>query len=171
MRDLTATILRNALSYSPETGEFRWLVRSAYRVNVGDLAGANNGSGYVLIQLNGRKHKAHRLAWLHFYGEFPGGEIDHINGIRSDNRISNLRDVTKAHNQQNQRRAHKNKRSCARLGVGFYKANGKWRARINVCGKQRHLGFYESESEAYSAYLSAKAELHPFGAIATEDAA
>lgn len=101
MRDLDAATVRRLLSYNKGTGVFRWRVANSGRVRVGDVAGSVNSSGYVQIRIFGTKYKAHRLAWLHTYGEWPMMVIDHINRCRSDNRIANLRDVTVGENRRN----------------------------------------------------------------------
>lgn len=97
---------------------------------------------------------AHRLAWLYTFGLFPEGDIDHLNGVRTDNRIVNLRDATRAINAQNRRLRN------GRLGIDFVKRTKKWRARIGVEGRSEGLGSFESKAAAQAAYLRAKRALH-----------
>jgi len=94
-------------AYEPETGLFRWRVDRGTRARVGQRAGSHQGDGYRQLTYNGRMFKEHRVAWLLRYGHWPVHEIDHINGMRSDNRIANLRDVPHRLNQLNQK-CHRN---------------------------------------------------------------
>jgi hypothetical protein len=116
--------------------------------------------GYLAIKVDKSLFLAHRLAWLHTHGEWPKGQIDHINGIRSDNRLQNLRDVDLSANAQNQRAAHKNNVSCGMLGVTGPTSAGKWRAQIVIVGRKTHIGVYEAPAIAHAAYLSAKVAAH-----------
>lgn len=162
MKELTADRLRELLDYCPDTGVFTWRVRAAKCVKVGDVAGRFDAYGYWRIQIDGRKHLAHRLAWLYTTGEFPPDQIDHINGDRSDNRIANLRAATDAENKHNRRKPNSNTTS-GYLGVS--PRYGKFRAQIWLDGKGKHIGSFGSPEEAHAAYLKAKRELHPFGTI------
>jgi hypothetical protein len=105
------------------------------------------------------------MAWFHFYGEMPKNQIDHINGVRNDNRIVNLRDVTQKINSQNQRRGHnkigRSKRPYSSyLGVSAGANPDTWKAAITVDGKLKNLGTFYSEIEAHHAYVMAKRDLH-----------
>lgn len=147
--------IMDALTYSADTGVFHWKIKTSARVHVGSSAGTTGN--YVSIKLDGEKYQAHRLAWLIVYGKFPSVFIDHINGIKTDNRIVNLREATRSVNGQNMRRAYRNNRS-GMLGVSAYK--DKFRATIVVDRKWRDLGFYDSAADAHAAYLSAKRVIH-----------
>lgn len=164
---LTVALLRELFDYDAETGLFKRKVSTTNRVKVGDVAGAKNQKGYINIMVCARLHPAHRLAWLYVHGVWPQGQIDHINGIRDDNRIGNLREATNAQNMQNQRRAHRNSQTGA-LGGHPHKENGNYVAQIRVDGKVRHIGSYRTAEEAHYAYLQAKRRLHPNGEIAKE---
>lgn len=94
---LTAEGVREILDYDPANGVFRWI---SGRLS-GSLAGTDQNQGYRHIAIAGRKHLAHRLAWLYIYDEWPAGNLDHINGIRNDNRISNLRIASPSQNAAN----------------------------------------------------------------------
>lgn len=146
---LSATCLRQALIYDPTTGVFTRAKQSSNRIKVGDIAGSPDAKGYLCIRVVGKTYKAHRLAWFYVHGEWPAGEIDHINHDRADNRISNLRDVTKSTNQQNRRAVR-----------GYSKDGTRWKAQIRVDGKFRHLGCFSTSQEAHAAYLAAKSEMH-----------
>jgi hypothetical protein len=159
MDKLTAQRLREVVSYDPSTGVFTRLVRTAQRHQVGDRADLPCGGGYRRIAIDSIKIQAHRAAWLYVHGEFPSGQIDHINGVRDDNRLANLRDVTPAINSQNQRGPRRDNKSGF-LGVVWFAPTSQWRARIHFKGKGRHLGLYPTAEEAHRAYLSEKRKLH-----------
>jgi hypothetical protein len=160
---LSAERLRELLDYDPETGVFRWkAVSSKNQVRVGDVAGCVETNGYRRIRVYGRAYQAHRLAWLHVYGRWPVGEIDHINGAKDDNRISNLREATRSENLQNQRRATRGSKTGF---LGVYPSFGKFGAQIMLAGKTRHIGTFETAEQAHAAYVRAKRELHPGGTL------
>lgn len=98
---LTAERLRAALDYDPATGLFRWIERPNQKIIVGSIAGHVGRKGYIYVTIDKRKYAAHRLAWLYVNGEWPKEQIDHINRVKDDNRISNLRDVSDAENKLN----------------------------------------------------------------------
>jgi hypothetical protein len=149
---------QQALIYDPETGIFKWSDFAFHKRNRGQLAGSKKRNGYVEIQLNGKIHKAHRLAWLMSFGELPDGlEIDHIDGNRANNRLSNLRIVTRSMNQQNQRRARIDSAS-GMLGVSRNGSN--WKAEIRVNKKKKNVGTYLTPEQAYAAYVNAKRRYH-----------
>ena len=152
-------VIRGLLSYDPETGVFRWL-KGGHGIVSGAAAGAIGGGGYLQFRIDGRKHYAHRLAWLYVYGRWPEDQIDHINGIRSDNRIANLREATRAENQQN--RAIQRNSTSGAIGVNWHKRNKKWRAEIKKHGKRTHVGYFDSIEDAVAARIKAKAEIHTF---------
>lgn len=155
--------LRQELRYDPETGEFTWLRDQAKKYKAGDKAGnLNRRTGYVQISIRGVLIRAQRLAWVITFGKWPDGVVDHINGIRSDNRMSNLRDVPETLNFQNQRRAHTDNRAGF-LGVEARATrSGKIRYRALICVNRKtiRLGTYVSPELAHKAYLSAKRRLH-----------
>lgn len=161
--DLTAEALKNALHYDPETGHFTWRERHGRRGIPGRRAGTVDFSGYVVVTINGKRHKGHRLAWLYVKGEWPAEAMDHINGRRDDNRLSNLRPAAPGQNQQN-RALQRNNRSGI-TGVSWDSAAGKWRAGIRMAGRSRNLGNYETKEQAAKAYRSAKVELHTFNPV------
>lgn len=155
--ELTAERLRELLSYDPETGIFTWRIRTSNNIKVGQRAGSDM-SGYLSIRLLGGRHKAHRLALLYMYDVSPEGIVDHINGITHDNRIENLRVVTRSGNAANQRRARADN-ACGYLGVHKAKGVG-WKSQIMLSGVTKHLGTFDTPAAAHGAYLAAKRELH-----------
>ena len=157
---LTPERLREVLRYDADSGQFVWLCNLAKKDRVGQVAGSTHPHGYIVVQVDGYPYKAHRLAWLYTRGTWPTGEIDHINGVRADNRIANLRDVSGAVNQQNQRTARRGS-SSGLLGVTWHKAAGKWAAQIAHERRKVHLGVFDTAEAAHAAYVAAKRELHP----------
>jgi hypothetical protein len=160
--ELTAERLRELLSYDPETGVFTW-ISGRLRTH---KAGSLQCDGYTRIKIDGACLKAHRLAWLYIHGKWPAKHIDHINGIRTDNRLCNLRECTDAENSQNRRRASKSSASEL-LGVARRVKRGKvrWQAVISVGKESRWLGAFSTPEQAHEVYLQAKRKLHPFGML------
>lgn len=145
-------IVKNLLDYNKDSGELSW--------KCGKKAGFISEHGYLRVVINSQTFMAHRIAWLMHTGKNPTGSIDHINGIKSDNRIENLRDVSHSVNQQNKRSAH-GKTKTGVLGVTFYENRKKpYMAMINVNGKNKYLGFFETKEQASSAYWEAKKKYH-----------
>ncbi|MEJ1933732.1 HNH endonuclease, partial [Nostoc sp. NIES-2111] len=122
--------------------------------------GYDAGKGYLMLRADGVLYMLHRVAWLIAAGRWPVGQIDHINGIRSNNRLANLRDVTSGENMQNMRRAQV-RNQCGLLGVSQEPRTQRWVSRIQVDGRQQHLGTFATAEEAQRAYLRAKRQLHP----------
>jgi len=170
---LTAEQLRGLVTYDPVTGEFHWL-ESKFSGNnncaparkAGALAGCINHWGYQRISINYVGYQAHRLAWLYVFGAWPKRHLDHINGVKSDNRICNLRECNDAQNGQNRRPSttiHGRSKSSKFMGVSAYR--GMWRAVIVINKRQKFLGAYATEPEAHQAYLLAKSQLHQFNPV------
>ena len=151
--------VKELFDYDRTTGNLLWKVSRSRTAKVGHVAGSSNGNGYMAIKVSGILYFAHRLVWLWHYGEFPDGQIDHINGIRNDNRIENLRDVTASVNQQNQRNARSNNK-IGLLGVSYYKRDNNYVAQIQIDGKKKNLGNFHCPYEAHEAYLHAKRLIH-----------
>lgn len=156
--------LKHFLSYCPDAGAFAWaaVAKGNRRVKPGSSAGTVSKKGYLRIKVLGVNYAAHRLAWAFIHGEWPSSQIDHKNGNRLDNRISNLRDVPAVLNSQNRSKANP-KNSTGLLGVS--KSRGKFTACIRLpdVGKV-HLGTFEDPQDAHQAYIAAKAVAHA-GAI------
>jgi hypothetical protein len=157
---LTQARLKELLHYNPDTGIFTNLTKRGSAVKIGGVAGYNC-NGYIYIQIDYERYGAHRLAWLYVYGEFSKKFIDHINEIRVDNRIINLRLVTHQENSHNVSSPHIDNCSGYR-GVSWHKGAKKWQVRIAINGRQKHLGVFNTVEQASEAYLVAKKELHPF---------
>ncbi len=155
---MNAIELRKRVIYEPDTGIFVRAIGSS-RMKAGDVAGCINARGYVEFNVMGRLHKAHRLAWLYVYGEWPDGDIDHLDGNKSNNRIANLRVVSNRANSENRRSANRNNQTGL-LGVRLHKSSGKYEARIRVNGKLSYLGLHSTPEAAHAAYITAKRGLH-----------
>lgn len=159
---VSSTRIRELLTYDPADGLFRWRESVGSRARAGDVAGSTDATGYVQIVLDGVKYFAHRLVWLHQFGDWPSDQIDHVNGLRSDNRLCNLRNATRSQNLANQGPRKDN--SSGFKGVSFSARKAKWRAYIRQGGKQCHLGYFHSSDEAHVAY--SRAAVATFGDFA-----
>lgn len=151
--DLTRERLKELLHYDSETGEFTHKIRRA-GVKYGSLAGTQHSEGYSMIRIDKTAHYAHRLAWLYVYGLHPKQQIDHINGVKADNRLRNLRDVSQSANQQNMKGPRKSKKDGQPLGVRS--RNNRFSAIFTINGKQTWIGTYCTADLAHQAYLQAK---------------
>lgn len=155
---MTKELLQQALAYDPETGVFCWLVNRGRFAKIGAVAGATNGRGYRTVKVYGKQFYAHRLAWLLSFGEVSEDiEIDHIDGDKSNNKLANLRAVTKAVNQQNKRQPLSTNTSGF---LGVSKSGIGWKAEILVNKKRVNLGTFVEPEIAYEAYLKAKRKHH-----------
>ncbi len=165
---LTADRVRELFDYDRETG---WLVRKvtvSSRAIAGMRAGGTRADGYRHVSVDGRRELEHRLVWLHVHGSLPDEFVDHVNGVRSDNRIANLREVSRAENTQNNTVIRSDNQSAFHIGVSWHKKNKRWRARIGVSGKKVELGWFETAEQARDAYLKAKSALHISGALTNQ---
>ena len=158
---LTQQKLKELFYYDPETGSFINLTQRNSSTKIGAIAGSKYSNGYIYIQLDNKKYRAHRLAWLYTFGELPEKALDHKNEIKDDNRICNLRVATTQENKQNISKPSIANSSGFR-GVSWEKKRQKWHAQIKLNGKTKHLGRFNTAEQAYNAYLKAKKELHPF---------
>lgn len=154
MENLCHNRLTEVLVYEPETGCFFWKTSGKGR-KVGLQAGRVMRKGYRQICVDYKQYLEHRLAWFYIYKDWPKYQIDHINEVKTDNRIANLRDVLQTKNLLNQSKPQKNNTSGFR-GVSFDDSNGKYRAQLMIYKKQHHLGYFDTAENAYQAYLLAK---------------
>ena len=143
---LTQEYVRNMLVYKEDTGTF------VYRSN-GQKAGFKRESGYIFVSLEGKHYRAHRIVWLYVVGRTPV-EIDHINGARDDNRISNLREVDRQANARNLSKGRLN--TSGVVGVSYVSTRSQWRAYITQDSKQVHLGYFGTLLDAACARKSAE---------------
>ncbi len=153
---LTIDYLKDCFSYNPITGILRWKKRplshfknlagmNIFNANYDNrLAGSEKtlrcGKRYNRLKLKGKMHQTHRIMWAIFYGEFPKYHIDHIDGNGLNNKIENLRSVTKFENMRNIRLASNN--TSGYTGVMWVKKENRWVAFIRVDGRQLQIGSY-----------------------------
>lgn len=146
-------IANRYLSYDPDTGEVRWKecrTRNG-KAKVGDVAGCVDEHGYIRLMLDGRKVRAHRVAFV-LMGEAEPLQVDHINGNRTDNRWANLRRSDPLQNAKNAKRRKDS--TTAVTGVGFSRQHNKWKVRVNHKGVTHYLGLFEDVNAAIAARLS-----------------
>jgi len=155
---LTHARLTQLFHYDPANGHFTRLLNRCSRTRAGDIAGNETAQGYLRIGIDGKEYTCHRLAWFYMTGEWPKDQIDHINGIRTDNRFTNLREATTAENTRNGLISKNN--TSGFKGVCFHKDTGRWQAKIFINGKGRHLGLFDTAEAAANAYDAAAAKLH-----------
>lgn len=161
-------ILRK-LNYNPESGKIFWKYvveetpsdKTYNKRFAGNLAGSiktsKNKEGYREIHICGKMVKAHRVAWFLYYGVWPEMEIDHINHVRDDNRIKNLREVDRGRQNRNSFRRKDNSSGCT--GVYFNKRCAKWAASIQCNKIRKFLGYFETKDLAITARNNAKNKL------------
>lgn len=151
-------LIREFIGCDPESGRLTWLKDVGKgRHKRGDEVRRMHSDGYLCFGLGGKTYLAHRVVWLLTNGSWPTADVDHINGDRCDNRISNLRDVSRSVNLQNRKKPNRDN-SSRFLGVS--KNGNGFLARIKSAGKKLNLGTYETPQMAHAVYLDAKRRLH-----------
>lgn len=158
--------LKTIVNYDKNTGEFTSsVVRGGKRkVIPGQKLGSLSTKGYVQITIDGRSYGAHRLAWLYCFGFIPKGQIDHINGNRSDNRIENLRECSQSENNENLSNDSDRSSSCI-VGVCYAPSRNRWIAYVKKNGKQV-MRICMTKEDAIEKRKQLKRELHKFNPIA-----
>ena len=154
---LTYEEVKEMFDYDLEKGILIWKTRPVNsKYLIGTIAGwINKSSGYVLVKVKRKHYSSHRVIWLWMTGKWPENQIDHINGIRNDNRFCNLREATSSQNN-----ANKSKRnSTGYKGIKKCKNHNKWESRIKINGKNAYLGSYDTPEEAHAAYVAKAKEL------------
>lgn len=180
MAELTFAEISKLLKYEPETGKLFWLPRtaamfkdSAFRAGIparvkawndrlaGKEAFSKLNNGYLQSSILGKRYLAHRVVWLMHYGVWPTGHIDHINGVRDENLITNLREASSEENARNHR-PHKSNTSGV-MGVVWHKRDKRWQASITISGKTVHLGQFVEKADAIFARKQAESDygFHP----------
>ena len=153
--------LRELLKYDPNTGNLTWKVRPSERKEwntrfAGRPAFTTNNNGHRRGRIFNERYLAHRVAYAIYHGEWPSHEVDHWDGDRSNNKISNLRPATKAENSRNARMSSNN--ISGFNGVSWHSPLSKWRASLRVDGKDVHLGYFSRIENAAQARLLANEE-------------
>ena len=162
--DCTSLVARvkEAFDYDEVTGLLIWRIPTSNRARVGARVG-NLHNGYLATQFDGRRYMVHRLVWIFVYGRAPNGFLDHVNGLRSDNRICNLREASPRQNAWNVRPHFDNQFGAK--GLNFHPGRKKpWQARICKDGRTRSLGYFSEKQDAEAAY--GRAAAHLFGEFA-----
>ena len=155
MIELTTAMLHELFEYVD--GGLYWKVNRGKHKTKGKRAGCQRPDGYRIVSINDVKIIEHRLVFLMHHGYLPN-YIDHIDGDKSNNRVENLREATPSQNQFNKGPTALN--TSGFKGVSFYKGRKKWWARINIQGKKKHLGYFNTPEEAFAAYCAAAGEVH-----------
>lgn len=142
------------LFYIDEDWNLRWRVAKGPKAPTNTIAGSSHSGGYRKVKFNQKMFLTHRVMWALYYGEWPNEHIDHINGVKIDNRIENLRVVTNAENSKNQKKDKRNKTGVT--GVLYYSDRGKWLVRIGGNNNFTYLGYFSDFFEAVCARKSAE---------------
>jgi hypothetical protein len=161
MKKITVTQaeLHRLFDYSPKTGLLTRRISTGPRSRAGQVVGTVMGAGYLNVSISHEKFIVHRLIWLYVHGVWPPHDIDHINGVKTDNRLANLRLVTRSENQHNMRDRKNN--SSGFIGVRRSASKDNYSARITLNGEERYLGSFPTALAAHAAYMAAKAVYHP----------
>lgn len=154
---LNAERLREVLYYAPDTGIFTRRIRQP-KTRVGDVAGGTDTRGYIVINVDGRRYRAARLAWLYMTGSWPTHVVDHIDGNRANDQWANLRAATHNENMRNTKLRSDN--TSGLKGAYWIARNKRWRSQIQVDRRLQHLGYFDTAEEAHAAYCRAAEALH-----------
>lgn len=145
----TFKYINSQLRYEPDSGLLFWKIGRSGRLKNKLTAGCKNSEGYLHIKINGHLFKSHRIAWLLSTGKWPKNQIDHINRIRYDNRLINLREATNKENARNHIVHYKNTSGFS--GVSYANDRKKWRAYITIFYKRKYVGEFLSKNGAIHA--------------------
>ena len=149
--------VKEYFDYCGKTGMLYAKKRQSNNAVLGKASGWQQPNGYWRMSIKGKSYQAHRLVWLYHNGKMPLNDIDHINGVKNDNRIENLRDISHKLNTQNRNRAARNNK----LGImGVTLKSGKYVASIWVNGKSKRLGAFDDLELAEFVYQEAKHLYH-----------
>jgi hypothetical protein len=150
--------VKQVLDYDPDTGVFVRKIKTGPTARIGVPTGCYDSKGRLQIKIDGIAMFGHRLAWMHFYGEVPSSEIDHIDGNNKNNSIANLRLCSRTENCANTK--IKSTNTSGYKGVSLHSATGKWRADIMHKGQKHFLGLFECKEAAAMAYAETALRLN-----------
>jgi len=156
MRKVTSLELEKLIDYDSVTGIFK-RIKTLGPCAAGSIVGTRASNGYLSVMVNGESYLLHRLAWLITTGDWPTGQIDHVDGNRTNNAFRNLRDATGSQNQYNRKRQINN--TSGFKGVSYHKKTGRYRATININKKQISLGYFKTADKAHQAYIAKAQEI------------
>jgi hypothetical protein len=149
---ITQALVRTLFDHIP-TGELVSRVKTNKRWGAGRVVGTKANDGYVYIRIDGRIRLAHRLIWLYHYGYLPEQTIDHINRVRHDNRLENLREASYQCNLKN---GTPRSSISGIKGVCWDSIRNRWFAQIAINSKKKNLGRHTSLLEAACLRLAAE---------------
>lgn len=158
MNEVSIHLLRHEFRYNPTTGLLTNRVNRSRCALIGEEAGKLSSRGYRQVGIRGALYSVHRVAWAIHFGYWPTRLIDHINGVRDDNRISNLRLANFEESSRNRRASRRN--TSGAKGVTFHKQTGRWQAQIGCGGRNHYLGLFNTVDLAQQAYERAAKRLH-----------
>lgn len=150
-----ALIKANLHRFVYNDGCIYWADNYGPRARKGNRVGTPDSSGYLQVKIGGSSVLVHRIVWMLFNDTYPE-QLDHINRVRTDNHIHNLRAATNTTNQHNASMRKDNTSGC----VGVHNKNGKWQVRIQLNGKRIHLGTFDNKDVATKVYATAKEKYH-----------
>lgn len=150
--------LREMFSYDPESGVVTWIGPHKF-MRAGRAAGSVLKSiGYRTIKINRVRYLEHRICWALYYGTWPDGVLDHINTVKTGNRVANLRIASVSQNNRN--RPMQSNNTTGFKGVTYHRRSMKFHAKIQANKVKYSLGYFETAQEAHEAYVNAAAKLH-----------
>lgn len=152
MSSLTREELQRLLEYDQQSGNFIRRI-NRHKHKAGEVAGCLHPFGYVHIRIGSQAYKAHRLAWFYVHGNWPDGEIDHIDRNKANNSLANLRVVTRKGNVENTGPTKRSKSGIK--GVSWKAQCQRWQAQITHNRKKIYLGVFKDIQEAQLAYETA----------------
>ena len=162
----TVERLHELFALDRSTGRLFWKFRPDVRQPswntkfAGKQAGSLAKDGYIELDVDGQRYRAHVVIWAMCKGRWPADEIDHRDGVRDHNRLRNLREATPAEQRQNA--ATRSDNTSGFIGVTWDKRRQKWTAQIHMDGKHYQIGQFTTPEEAHEAYKAAKRKLHLF---------
>lgn len=155
---MTPNQVKETWDFNPETGEVRWKIHPSKKIRAGSIAGSDDGRGYWKVRFRKRNYYLHILMWVAVYGRWPTNDIDHVNGTKSDIRIINLREATRAQNVAS--KPVRRDSLTGRKGVTLDKRDGYYYPYVDFGGKRRSLGRFTNLDDAHAARLTEEKKLY-----------